>query len=226
MDSRISKKIDPELIPESLKSLETKRDPRFESFSEQFVKAELLQEPQNPENVFSQKVDRKVLNLDAKQVEITAPKPEYKSKNKALNRNKRKSMGLEDITKEQQKYNLFEPLHELWKQYIEKLIILPFKGTDDQFTKISRADLHGAYLTVTQCKCTPNIGISGIVVKDTKNLFEIITRDDKLKMIPKAHTNFRLSVGGINLILFGNQLRSRPAERISKKLKNHHSIIL
>ena len=228
MDPRLSKPLDAELIPNAIKNLETKRDPRFETFSEQFVQSELLSSLQNPENVFKQKVARKVLNLDANDTKALKLNSESKveQKKRALNRNQRKSMGLHDIPIEQQKYHLFEPLHHLWTQYMERLIKLPLNGTDEQFTKIARADLHGAKLIVVCCKCVGNIGISGIVVKDTKNTFELVTEADQLKKIPKAHTNFRITIGGVDLILFGNQLRARPADRISKKLKNHHSIAL
>ena len=47
--------------------------------------------------------------------------------------------------------------------------------------KISKADLHGSVMTVNKSKCPSVIGISGIMIKETKFLFNIITKDNQLK---------------------------------------------
>ena len=47
--------------------------------------------------------------------------------------------------------------------------------------KLASADFHGAELQVVRSKCVGRVGCKGIVVRDTKFTFEIITREDILK---------------------------------------------
>lgn len=41
--------------------------------------------------------------------------------------------------------------------------------------RLNRIDLHGAFLTVADANCKDYIGLEGIVVKETKNIFIIVT---------------------------------------------------
>ncbi len=43
------------------------------------------------------------------------------------------------------------------------------------------ADFHGAELEVVRARCVSRVGVRGIVVKDTKFTFELVTRRDELK---------------------------------------------
>ena len=47
--------------------------------------------------------------------------------------------------------------------------------------QIAKADYHGCLLMITRSKCPSHIGIKGIVVLETKNTFQIICEDDKLR---------------------------------------------
>jgi len=47
--------------------------------------------------------------------------------------------------------------------------------------KLASADYHGAHLEVVRSKCVSRVGVGGIVLKDTKFTFEIITRRNELK---------------------------------------------
>ena len=76
--------------------------------------------------------------------------------------------------------------------------------------KLASADFHGAELEVVRSKCVGRVGCKGIVVKDTKFTFEMITRDNVLKSVwkmtlisilltvqtavPKRHTIFRFDI--------------------------------
>lgn len=48
-------------------------------------------------------------------------------------------------------------------------------------SKIASADFHGAKLTVVRSKCVSLVGLEGIVVRDTKFTFQIITMRSELK---------------------------------------------
>lgn len=47
--------------------------------------------------------------------------------------------------------------------------------------KMMKADLHGCHLTVRQSKCPSFIGVHGIVIKETRNMFQLITPENKIK---------------------------------------------
>ena len=54
---------------------------------------------------------------------------------------------------------------------------------DQLHQRIAKADYHGCLLMVTRSKNPSYIGARGIVVLETKNTFQIICEDDKLKSI-------------------------------------------
>lgn len=109
------------------------------------------------------------------------------------------------------------------------------------------ADYHGALVEVTRSRCVSRVGMKGIVVKDTKFTFEIVTRRDELKVMPKEHTVFRFEVPfedeqqrveagaevagvqgedvkGRRPLVFeihGSQFESRAPDRANKKFRLH-----
>ncbi|XP_051798848.1 ribonuclease P protein subunit p29 isoform X5 [Acanthochromis polyacanthus] len=70
-------------------------------------------------------------------------------KAKGLNARQKKAMKIFQLKPEHQRYELFLPLQELWRQYIIELCS-GLKPTSPQFVqqKLLKADLHGAILTV------------------------------------------------------------------------------
>ncbi|KAJ3028765.1 UNVERIFIED_CONTAM: RNase P/RNase MRP complex subunit [Siphonaria sp. JEL0065] len=79
---------------------------------------------------------------------------------------------------------MFVPLYKLWTQYMKELFAEDSKLTynsEQSLVKIVRADYHGAVFTVTQSKCKHFVGISGIMIKETDNMFYIITRENVVK---------------------------------------------
>ncbi|KAJ3317038.1 RNase P/RNase MRP complex subunit [Blyttiomyces sp. JEL0837] len=91
--------------------------------------------------------------------------------------------------------------------------------TESLLSKVVKADYHGAVLTVTHAKTASDIGISGIMIKETENMFYVVKRDDKVKAIPKKSHIFAFEFGGLLFTLFGNHVKGRPADRIAKKFK-------
>lgn len=79
---------------------------------------------------------------------------------------------------------------------------------------LASADMHGALLTVVRSRCVSRVGLEGIVVRDTRFTFEIITKKNVVKgksynrapgkswgdtncphvAIPKEHTVFRFEI--------------------------------
>lgn len=100
---------------------------------------------------------------------------------------------------------------------------------------LASADFHGAKIEVVRCACVGRVGTRGIVVRDTKFTFVIVTEKDEVRTLPKRGTVFRYEVPlpdgkgevpdekglGRSLIfeLQGNQFETRPSDRASKKFK-------
>jgi ribonuclease P protein subunit POP4 len=96
------------------------------------------------------------------------------------------------------------------------------------------ADYHGALVEVMRSRCVSRVGLKGIVVKDTKFTFEIVTEKDVVKTVPKEHTVFRFEVpfeedvndadGQKKPLVFeihGSQFQSRAPDRSNKKFRLH-----
>ncbi|TPX33090.1 hypothetical protein SmJEL517_g03926 [Synchytrium microbalum] len=183
----------------------------------------------SPESAFSSKVKDRYLSLDnpprdaakRKAARLRSKKlRQGKNKKEKLNASDKRRLGVYDVPKEQCKYKLFEPLHELWNQYMKDLL-----GDSNNIVaaialpKILKADFHGCLLTVIRSKCPSYIGTTGILFKETEKLFHLVTADDQVKLIPKSNSVFSFSLNTTVFTLFGNHLMSRASERAAKKYK-------
>ena len=46
---------------------------------------------------------------------------------------------------------------------------------------LATADMHGALVTVVRSRCVSRVGLEGIIVRDTRFTFEIITKNNVVK---------------------------------------------
>ncbi|RFU25137.1 hypothetical protein B7463_g11203, partial [Scytalidium lignicola] len=160
-----------------------------------------------------------------------------------LSAREKRALCIYDIPKEAQKYKIYEPLNKMWIGYILEVLgsnFMPITGTTA--AKLVSADYHGALLEVVRSRCVGRVGITGIVVKDSKFVFELITKNDELKIVPKEHTIFKFTVPSrmegdttienapagsekpVQQLVFelhGNQFIHRAADRANKKFKSH-----
>ncbi|KAL5002038.1 hypothetical protein BDV10DRAFT_181731 [Aspergillus recurvatus] len=110
-------------------------------------------------------------------------------------------------------------------------------------SKLVSADFHGAEMEVIRSRCPGRVGLKGVVVRDTKFTFVVVTEKDEVKTIPKEQTVFRFCVPLPDLKdagektntgddaegneesrklvfeLHGSQFQNRPVDRASKKFK-------
>uniref|UniRef100_I3J662 Ribonuclease P protein subunit p29 n=2 Tax=Oreochromis niloticus TaxID=8128 RepID=I3J662_ORENI len=151
------------------------------------------------------------------------PKKERRKSAKArgLNARQKRELKVFQINPEHQRYELFLPLHELWRQYIIDLCGGLKATSNPQVVqqKLLKADFHGAILTVVRSKCPSYVGTSGILVQEFKHVFKIITRDDKLKVIPKRNSVFAVEINGFVSHIYGSKFEYRASERAAKKFK-------
>lgn len=151
-----------------------------------------------------------------------------RKKAKGLNARQKRSMKVFHIRPEHQRYELFLPLHNLWRQYIIDLCNGLNPSCNPQFVqqKLVKADFHGAIITVVRSKCPSYVGTTGILVQEFKHVFKIITKDDKLKVIPKRNSVFSVEVNGFVSHIYGNRFEQRAGERSAKKFKVRGTIDL
>nr|XP_028956946.1 uncharacterized protein LOC103433315 isoform X3 [Malus domestica] len=99
-------------------------------------------------------------------------------KNMSMKQQKKK--GLFDFPKDFHSFDEFKSMHEMWKGYIMQLLKSTGKNQLAQF--LLSADLHGAIISVAECKVTSDTGVSGIMIRETAETFGIITQDDKFRV--------------------------------------------
>ncbi|CAH1269287.1 POP4 [Branchiostoma lanceolatum] len=147
-------------------------------------------------------------------------KPTVAKKKTTLNSKEKKAKKVYDIPPEHQKYPLYIPLHNLWLQYIKDLLqVTPTSNLTMLQKKMLKADLHGALVTVCKSRCPSYVGLTGIILQERKHVFKIITKDDKLKTVPKANSVFSVEFEGLRAKIYGNHFCLRSARRANKKFK-------
>jgi hypothetical protein len=68
-------------------------------------------------------------------------------------------------------YAALQPLHELWRSYSSSAV----EASRAPEATLLQVDLHGALLHVTRARQAGHVGTAGIVLKDTRNAFHIVT---------------------------------------------------
>ncbi|KAH9991735.1 Rof/RNase P-like protein [Russula vinacea] len=126
-----------------------------------------------------------------------------------MGRREAAEMGIWRLREEEARWVAFVPLHRLWLGYMSELLGLA-ESDDAQnapatptmsmpmaagmHAKLVKADFHGSIMTVRRSKNASLVGASGIVVQETENTFKVVTRKDKLKVLPKQGSVFAFAV--------------------------------
>ncbi|KAF8799049.1 hypothetical protein BYT27DRAFT_7227965 [Phlegmacium glaucopus] len=119
-----------------------------------------------------------------------------------------KGKGIWKFDEAQAKFDLFLPLHHLWMGYMSELLGLSHEpscannsamvkampSSTSMHPKLLKADFHGSIMTVRRSKNPCLLGLSGIVIHETENAFKVVTKHDKLKVIPKYNSVFVFAV--------------------------------
>lgn len=196
-------------------------------FTEKVKQKPLVLRPTSPDPAENARSKRQHQRLVKERAQRRSNKP------KPLSAKRKRALGLNETPKEQRRYSIYEPLHTLWCDYIQSIL-----GIKDNPTRLleaqslgpllASADYHGALLEVVRSRCVSRVGLKGIVIKDTKFTFELITIENELKSIPKEYTTFRFTIPGANehsapyvLEILGSQFETRAADRATKKFRLH-----
>ncbi|CAL0328272.1 unnamed protein product [Lupinus luteus] len=130
-----------------------------------------------------------------------------KRSKKHMSMKQHKKQGSLDLPQGFHKYDLFKPMHEMWKDYMMRLL----KSTAQHLLPqcLLGADLHGAIILVVGCKMAHFIGTSGIMIRETAEAFGIITEDNKFQVVPKKVSVFVFQVDSWKVTLHGDKLSER-----------------
>lgn len=212
--------------------------------------------PDSANRIFSEKIQHRPLFLrpTSPPPQVTARQARRKErerkdkerrktlKPKPLSAKERRRRGLYEVPREGQKYETFLPLHNLWLGYVREILGNEvFTGGLGSAAKLSSAEFHGAEMEVVRSGCPGRVGIKGIVIKDARFVFEVITSKNKIKTVPKEGTVFRVVVPpapmkedkkntttdgdrptkSLVFEIHGDQFSIRSADRANKKFKTH-----
>ncbi|KAF2168835.1 hypothetical protein M409DRAFT_20850 [Zasmidium cellare ATCC 36951] len=184
--------------------------------------------PTSPDPKLNARSKRQYDRLQKTKAERRSNKP------KPLSAKQKRALCIYDFPKEQRKYAIYEPLHRMWCGYMREILGLkdgkqqPLNPNNAGPFLVS-ADYHGAVMEIVRSRCVSRVGLKGIVVKDTKFTFEMITAKNELKTVPKEQTVFRFEVpfeeeAGRKAVVFeihGNQFEARAPDRANRKFKMH-----
>lgn len=166
-------------------------------FLEKVKQRPLLLRPSSPDPNRDARSKRQYERHQKQKAQRRSKKP------KPLSAKQKRKFCLYDIPKSQQKCSIYEPLHKLWCGYMREILGLKREGEEAGREWVDAAgvgpvlvsaDYHGAEIEVVRSRCESMVGLRGIVVKDGKFAFEVVTRRDELKCLPKRGSVFRFEV--------------------------------
>ncbi|KAE8773860.1 Ribonuclease P protein subunit p29 [Hordeum vulgare] len=142
-----------------------------------------------------------------------------------------KKCGSFDLHDTFRRFDLYKPMHEMWKEYMRELTkSTPKKQLSENLLS---ADLHGALIIVAQCKAASYQGVSGIMIRDTAETFGIISEDNRFRdltgllskkltlkpaVVPKAGSVFVLQADCWKVTLIGDKLSPKEKLKESQRL--------
>lgn len=113
-------------------------------------------------------------------------KSQRRLKVKPLSAKEKRDSGIYEIPDTAKKYEIYVPLHRMWVGYMWEILGMKMDQRalvtgKSAGSKLASADYHGAEVTVVRSKCMGMVGLAGIVVRDTKFTFQIVTKKNALK---------------------------------------------
>ena len=119
-------------------------------------------------------------------------KSKRKRKVKPLSAKEKRVLGIYESPKEARKYDLYVPLHNMWLGYMWEILCMDaesstFVTPQNKGSIMASADYHGALISVVRSRCASLVGLTGIVVRDSKFTLQIITKENESKS--ETHQN-------------------------------------
>ena len=124
-----------------------------------------------------------------------------------------------ELKKEEIKYEIYRKLHDMWNGYMLEVLGYtrdgkvhhaggPNKAVTAQGhgSLLASADFHGALVEVVRAKDVGKVGSKGIVVRDTRYTFVLVTEQNEVKTVPKKDCVFRY---GVEIPLYQQQTEEK-----------------
>ena len=147
--------------------------------------------------------------------------------NRSNKKNKKKQMKLnythdmiKSLKKEKLIYDDLLSMNQLWQDYIKDLMNNS-NNEENILSKMLKADLHGAILTVINSTNKNNIGITGIVLFESRRTFNLLNKKNEVKTILKNGCIFQTDIkyNGMKILIYGDNFIYKSAERTKIKFK-------
>ncbi|KAI1332404.1 RNase P/MRP, p29 subunit [Xylariaceae sp. FL0255] len=165
-------------------------------FADKIQHRPLFLKPSSPPPPNTRDARRKVRKEKQKRAKALKPKP--------LSVTQRKKLGLTYLPRRdrlknnktrKENYAVYAPLNKLWLSYIREVLGSEiYGGGEGAAAKLSAADFHGADIEVARSRCPSRVGVRGIVLRDSRFAFTVVTKRDEVKLLPKEGTVFRVLV--------------------------------
>jgi len=189
-----------------------------------------LEETQTEKNIQIKNIIKPLFpNDDVFQKEFTSDKAFLIDKfiNRSNKKNKKKKMKLnythnmiKSLKNEKLNYEELLSMNKLWQDYIKDLMNNS-NNEENILSKMLKADLHGAILTVINSTNKNNIGISGIVLFESRRTFNLLNKKNEIKTILKNGNIFETEINynGMKIHIYGDNFIYKSAERTKIKFK-------
>lgn len=140
--------------------------------------------PLRPTEQDASTTDARTQRQQARLAKATARRKSNKPR--PLSAKQKRALCVYEIPAAQRKWSIYVPLHRLWVGYIRG--VLGLKGDGSGYVApqsagplLASADFHGAEVEVVRSRCVGRVGLRGIVLKDTKFTFELVTKGNEVK---------------------------------------------
>jgi ribonuclease P protein subunit POP4 len=145
-----------------------------------------------------------------------------------LNSKTRKRLKMYKLNKnENLDYSKYEKINKLWNSYANSCLMSCLGSENNNALSeenvlncLKQLDYHGCYLTVVKSPSKSLIGLHGLVLQDKKNVFYMLTTENKIKLVPKLGALFEFELMDFcKMILVGSNICHRPEMRSTKHAK-------
>jgi ribonuclease P protein subunit POP4 len=148
----------------------------------------------------------------------------------------KKKLGMYKLDKnEKLEYEKYEAMNKLWRSYAYSCLLTCLPDNLDASREsqssagclseesvlncLKQLDYHGCHLTVTRSNSKYQIGLSGFVLQDRKNVFFLLTKENKIKIVQKSGNLFELELFDCKFTLVGANMCYKPEIRTTKHAK-------
>mmetsp|Transcript_3866 Transcript_3866/g.16660 ORF Transcript_3866/g.16660 Transcript_3866/m.16660 type:complete len:292 (-) Transcript_3866:369-1244(-) len=130
-------------------------------------------------------------------------------------RGKRRRLRSGGVADEDLTFSNAQKLNGIWRSYAEEA--LQVVETEIRCDDEADFDLHGAPLKIIKCLDPGLVGVDGLVIVETANTVRIISKDSRVRTVPKSGTRALMSLPDRSLHI--TMRNSRPRQRSQKRNK-------